>query len=694
MQIDLSSLFDDMATWRNTNRLARQPSASPLVLHGHRARIKSIAFLQTGNVICGYDDGSVREWRIEDGCEVWTVESEEDECFKVTASSDGQWIAGGGLEGTITIWNATTHEKIVESKGGHLDVVSSMGFSPDSARVVSGSWDDTLIVWNTTTGEQLAGPLQAAIPLGAIFSPDGVNIASFGFSGTEIWDSRSGKLVKFISAIKNIRSLAWTPDSQQLVAGCADGSIHFFDSWTGSLLDGSLLADWNGHTDVVRSITVSPNGKIIASASEDKTVRLWDTTIRQQIGPALQHDDKVNSVAISPDGSHLASGGNDEKLRIWSLRDIVPPSLLENTPSNHAPTDVNEANGDSKRIPNLNHFYKEGQTTRRHRSMDWAKNDGSQGVATAIQQRPNVLSLRRDILNPAEGHSSLPLQVPDPATPPRLTPPLPSRVESAESPTVDMDVLSLLHGDALPPNVRQEKFDRVINKLFTIASNTGLHFSSVYIPPVPREGWLTLPAPSSSNMVAAQSINEQQTADHLTQPGELLSLNAPPFPEGVTQGEQNSAQSTNPVVVPTSRFTAALDGDLKKNQKIAEIKEILIEMLREIGFPMRKNRLPWFTLEDELRKHGYTIVNWPSRVPDKMANPINVSAISGRQAAHTEGDTAFPPTSNPVPASRDAKVADSLNRTNQPSSSEAASGPTSTHNILPERPCSLNWRPT
>ncbi|KAF9233685.1 hypothetical protein BU15DRAFT_66394 [Melanogaster broomeanus] len=222
------------------------------------------------------------------------------------------------------------------------------------------------------------------------------------------------------------------------------------------------------------------------------------------------------------------------------------------------------------------------------------------------------------------------LQVPDPAISPRPTPPLQSeRVEFAESPTVEMDVSSLLHDDALLPDVRQRKLDRVIKILAADASSTGLRFPREYIPPVSPREWPTLPASSSSNIVPAESTNEQQTVDRLTQPRELLSLNAPPFPEGVIQGESPLVQSTKGDV-PTSRSTSAPDGDLKKNQKIEEIKQILIEMLREIRFPMRKNRLPWFTLEDDLQKHGYTIVNWPSRVPrenDKGIRSLNAAQV-------------------------------------------------------------------
>ncbi|KAF9219838.1 hypothetical protein BS17DRAFT_788487 [Gyrodon lividus] len=58
--------------------------------------------------------------------------------------------------------------------------------------------------------------------------------------------------------------------------------------------NGSLVTEWKDHTDIVSSITISPNGKFIASGSWDRTARLWDMTTPTRIGPILC-DDKVNA---------------------------------------------------------------------------------------------------------------------------------------------------------------------------------------------------------------------------------------------------------------------------------------------------------------------------------------------------------------------------------------------------------------
>jgi WD40 repeat protein len=327
----MSSLYDNTATPKNTDRLAQELPVHPLMLHGHTRSVHSVAFLPDGKVVSGSPDKTVRVWEVEDGRGVGTVMKEESKVDEVATSTDGQWIATGNWEGRIIIWNATTHEQVFKLEG-HSDWVYSLAFSLDSARVVSGSYDKTVIIWSTMTGERLVGPLHGAMyGIDCVsFSANGANIAGCDAYNIQIWDSRSGKLV--IPPIQSCAtSLAWTSGDEQLIAGCFDGSIRSFDSSTGS-----LIAEWNGHTDGICSIAVSPNEQFMASGSDDNTVRLWDITTRQQIGPALQHNNYVFSVAISPDGNHLASGGGDREVSIWSLRGIIPLSLLGNTAPNHA----------------------------------------------------------------------------------------------------------------------------------------------------------------------------------------------------------------------------------------------------------------------------------------------------------------------------------------------------------------------
>lgn len=193
--------------------------------------------------------------------------------------------------------------------------VSSLAYNPASEKLAASSWDGQSYILDLpslTVRETLSPPTLQKISSSLYFDHNNTHITA-GHDGIIHINNTP------IDATNNdrINDLSLHPNHTHFFAASADYTWHFYDIPTQS-----LIYTQEGHTRPVTALATHPDGSILASASEDTVVKLWDLRSGQNITNFFEkgHINTVHALAWRNNGYHLASGGADGQLLIWDLR--------------------------------------------------------------------------------------------------------------------------------------------------------------------------------------------------------------------------------------------------------------------------------------------------------------------------------------------------------------------------------------
>ncbi|MEM9770218.1 MAG: hypothetical protein AAF889_01215 [Cyanobacteria bacterium P01_D01_bin.73] len=244
-------------------------------------------------------------------------------------------LARSELHLATTLGQALVRSREFNRLESHTNIVWAIAHSPTQRHFASSSTDGTVRLWHNSgqpvlhkQGEKKGTPWiwQQDSSAGSIaFHPNGSAIAVTD-NGTEpvvtVVNLDGEAIATLRGHTDTIYNVAYDPKGQFIATASADKTVRL---WTTA---GEFVREIKGHTAAVEAVTFSPDGQTLATASDDKTVRLWSAA-GQELRKFTGHKDWVFSVDFSPDGKTLASGSYDGTAKLWSLSGGKPDDKFE-----------------------------------------------------------------------------------------------------------------------------------------------------------------------------------------------------------------------------------------------------------------------------------------------------------------------------------------------------------------------------
>ena len=334
-------------------------------LKGHAAAIRAVAVSPDGTTVAtASEDSTVKLWKRADWTERASLPGTEGVMFWCVAFSPaGRTLAAGGFDGIVKLYDPSDG-KVRQTLQGPTDAITAVAFAPGANEVVAGSVDKSMRRWKAKTAAAIATPdattttatitadpekptelkaAEAVTALNAItlnvgqpvsslaFNKDGKQLAIGGggyrvAGSLQLWDvvkrekEWQGDEFKF-----GLPAVAFSNDEKRIAIGnFADNFLRMID-----ITNGKQLKEIRGHRAKIHGIAYAPDGKLFATASLDRDIKLWDASTNKEVKTLIGHNDYVYSIAFTPDGKKLLSGSADRTARLWDVESAKESAQLK-----------------------------------------------------------------------------------------------------------------------------------------------------------------------------------------------------------------------------------------------------------------------------------------------------------------------------------------------------------------------------
>jgi G protein beta subunit-like protein len=265
-------------------------------------------------------DHKIRLWDATSGTCPKIYRFGESQVNCLATSADKGLLLGGGNP-LINLFDLKSQsDSPVFSYEGHTNNVTALGFQRDGKWLYSASEDGTLKVWDIRSPTcQYSYDCGAAINT-AVLHPNQMEIVTGDQTGcVKVWDLSMNALREehTPAAESPIQSISIASTGKFMTVGSHKGRVFVYKTEDGKM---ELKTDFQAHNMYLLKCVISPNTNVLATASADKTVRLWNTETWAQERVLQQHQRWVWDAVFSADSLYLVTASSDQSAKLWDLQ--------------------------------------------------------------------------------------------------------------------------------------------------------------------------------------------------------------------------------------------------------------------------------------------------------------------------------------------------------------------------------------